>query len=208
MVNDDLGAIDQILGSTGNSILRFENATFFAMMLQNSLAGPTLLQDSKPVFLNGAVPTGHNNYADNSGHGSGAPSIATIGAARAALRAMKSIDGQYLNLNPVLILTGPVQETVADQMITQITPALTSSVNPFVGKLRNITEATITGTAWYLFVDAGVLPCFVYGFLAGAGGPRVRTDEPFGTQGVRVSLEHDFGVGAIDYRGAFLNAGA
>jgi hypothetical protein len=32
--------------------------------------------------------------------------------------------------------------------------------------------------------------------------------EPFGVQGVKINLEHDFGCGAIDYRGAYLNAGS
>jgi hypothetical protein len=33
-------------------------------------------------------------------------------------------------------------------------------------------------------------------------------DQPFGSQGVGYSVEHDFGAGAIDYRPAYKNAGA
>ena len=87
---------------------------------------------------------------------------------------MKSIDGQFLNINPVILLTGPQQETVADQLVTSIIPNQVSSVNPFVNKLRTVTEAAIAGPVWYLFADPQVLPCFVYGFLAGATGPRIR----------------------------------
>jgi hypothetical protein len=36
----------------------------------------------------------------------------------------------------------------------------------------------------------------------------MRIDEPFGMQGLKVSLEHDFGCGAVDYRGAWRNSGA
>jgi hypothetical protein len=141
------------------------------------------------------------------------PSITTISAGRAALGGMQSLDGQFLNVQPTIILTGLQNQTAAEQIVTQITPALFTSVNPFQGKLRPLAEAMIPvnaangGEPWYLFADPQVLPCFVYGFLAGTGGPRVRTDEPFGVQGVRVSLEHDFGVGAIDYRGAYQNIG-
>ena len=208
MVNDDMGAIDQILGSTGDGILRFENTTFFTMMLANAQAGPVLLQDTKNVFMNGALGTGHNNYADTFAHGGGPPSITTLSDGRAKLGGMQSIDGQFLNVQASIILTGLANQTPAEQMVTQITPNQVGSVNPFTNRLAVGTEAQIPGLTWYMFASPQVLPCFVYGFLAGAGGPRVRTDEPFGVQGVRVSLEHDFGVGAIDYRGCYQNCGA
>lgn len=199
LVNDDLAAIDQILGSAGDTVMVFENTTFFTMFLSASKAGPTLVQDTTAVFA-----TGHNNLA-----GSGAvPSVATIGAARAAMRAQTSISGLYLNIPPKIILTGPLQETVADQMVTSITPTLTTSVNPFSGRLESVSDANITGTDWYLAADPMRLPNFVYGFLNGASGPRTRTFEPFGVQGIKISLEHDFGVGAIDYRGMYRNPGA
>src|SRR5258708_33111970 len=129
---------------------------------------------------------------------------------------MKSISGNFLNVPPAIILTGPAQETVADQMVTAIAPTLTTSVNPFSGKLRSISDANISNSTtfpaianyWYLFTDPARVPVFMYGFLNGANGPRTRTFEPFGVQGVKISLEHDFGCGAIDYRGAYLNAGS
>jgi hypothetical protein len=213
MVNDEMGAIDQILADMGNQVLVFENTTFFTMFLSASLAGPTLLQDGLPVFTYGAIaapgaaPVGHNNFADTHAHGGDPPNVATISAARQALRGMKSLGGNYLNIPPAIMVTGPVQETAADQMVTSITPALVGSVNPFSGKLRNVTAAEITGNDWYVCAEPSQLPCFVYGFLNGMGGPRTRTDEPFGVQGLRVSLEHDFGCGAIDYRGFYRNSG-
>jgi hypothetical protein len=42
--------------------------------------------------------------------------------------------------------------------------------------------------------DPARVPCFVYGFLNGSNGPRTRTFEPFGVQGIKISLEHDFGA--------------
>jgi hypothetical protein len=207
LVNDDLGAIDQLLGSAGDAVLVFENNTFFVMFNSN----PVLNQDGLAVFTTGAITVppaaavGHNNLVAT---GSGAaPSVTTIGSARQALRGMKSLTGLYLNIPPRIILTGPAQETAADQMVTAITPTLTSSVNPFSGRLRSVSDANITDTSWYIAAEPGRLPCFVYGFLNGSSGPRVRTFEPFGVQGVKVSLEHDFGCGAIDYRGIFKNAG-
>jgi phage head maturation protease len=194
LVNDDLGAIDQILGSAGDMVLAFENTTFFKMFSSN----PTLNQDNTPVFA-----TAHGNLA-----ASGAvPSVTALGAGREALRQMKSISGNFINVPPSIILTGPAQETTADQMVASITPTLTTSVNPFSARLRSVSDANIADDSWYLAADPARVPCFIYGFLAGSGGPRTRIYEPFGVQGVKVSLEHDFGCGAIDYRGFYKNSG-
>ena len=152
LVNDDLGAIDQILGSAGDAVLIFENNTFFVMFNGN----PVLKQDSLAVFTAGAITlppaaaVGHNNLFTGGGSG-GAPSISTIGAAREALRQMKSISDNFLNVPPRIIFTGPAQETAADQMVAAITPTLTTSVNPFSGRLRSVSDANITDGSWYHF---------------------------------------------------------
>ena len=199
IINDDMGAIDQMLGSYGQMVQVFENTKFFEMLLSNTKVGPTLLEDSKAVFH-----TDHGNLA-----GSGAaPTIASLSAARKSLRLMKNISGAYINVAPTIILSGPGSETSIDQMLTSITPMTTATVNPFSGKLRSIVDANIDDYAWYMLAAPGSLPNFIYGFLQGAGGPRLRSEEPFGYQGVRMSLEHDFGVGAIDYRGIYRDPGA
>jgi hypothetical protein len=195
LINDDLHAIDQLLAGANDTVTIFENNTFFTMFNSN----PTLNQDGTAVFA-----LGHGNPAA----AGAAPSVTTVGAARQALRGMKSISGNFINVPPAIILGGPAQETNIDQVIAGITPTLSTSVNPFSGRLRAVADANITDASWYVFADPARLPCFVYGFLNGADGPRVRTDAPFGVQGVKVSIEHDFGVGAIDYRGGYRNAGA
>ncbi|UVO34682.1 HK97 family phage prohead protease [Bradyrhizobium arachidis] len=195
LVNDDLGAIDQILASAGDTVLVFENDTFFTMFKSN----PVLATDSTAVFA-----SGHGNLAATGA----APSLDTVSAAREALRGMKSLSGNFINVPPALIVTGPSTETVADQLVASITPTLVGSVNPFSGKLRNVTDANITGNEWYIASEPSRIPCFIYGFLNGANGPRTTIHSPFGLQGVKISLEHDFGVGAIDFRGFYKNPGA
>ncbi|MCJ2102448.1 HK97 family phage prohead protease [Methylobacterium sp. E-046] len=195
IVNDELGAIDQILGSSGDAVRLFENATFFAMFNAN----PVLKQDGTAVW--------HANHK-NLAAAAGAITVANVGAGRAALRGMKSLSGFLLNVPPRIILTGPNQETSADQLVASITPQLSSSVNPFSGKLQSVSDANITDNSWTLLADPAQLPCFVHGFLNGSNGPRVKTFEPFGTQGVQISLEHDFACGAVDFRGAYRNPGA
>lgn len=194
MINDDIGGMEQILASIGDVALIFENTKFFAMLNSN----PVLVTDSTAVF--NAAHGNLNSPGSN-------PGVTTISLGRKAMRKQTSISGNFINVAPRIILTGPNQETKADQVVATITPNVLGSVNPFSGKLRSVSDANITGDEWYLFCEPGQVPVFVYGFLSGASGPRMRTEEPFGYQGVRFSVEHDFGVGAIDFRGAYKDEG-
>lgn len=193
LINDDLGAIQDVLNDSGNEVAYHEEVTFYAMF------GSATLADGKAVFH-----ADHSNLA-----GSGALiSIATLGAARAAMRKQKSINGKNLNIAPTILLVSPDHETLAQQMVSSVQPAANANVNPFSGKLEVVSSAELTGNPWFLLSDPGRLPNYVYGYLRGYEAPRVRMDEPFGVQGISVSLEHDFGVAAIDYRGAYKNPGA
>lgn len=199
LVNDQLGAIDQVLSSTGDRVADWENAKAFEALLSASGAGPTLLSDAVPLF--------HSSHGNLAGSG-GAISIATVGAGRAAMMKQTTLDGIKANFTPSVLLTGPDTLTAAEQLITQITPATNASAVPeLLKRLTPIGDANITGNAWYLFADPAVAATFAYGYLEGFEGPRLSTEEQFGVQGVRVKLEHDFGVAAIDFRGGYRNAG-
>ena len=197
LVNDELGAIDQLLANAGTIVSAFENTAFFDMLLAN----PTYTGDSTPIFA-----TAHNNIVES---GSGAaPSISTIGTARAAIRQQKTPGGYYLGYQPSILLTGPLMETAGAQMVKAITPTLTTSLNPFEGQLKHVSDPNIGGTSWYLMIDPTELPCFMFGMLEGQDGPRIRVHSPFGVQGLQISLETDFGSGGLDFRGVYLNAGS
>jgi hypothetical protein len=195
LVNDDLGAIDQLLSSAGQIVSIFENSTFFAIFNSN----PIYTGDGQAIFS-----SAHANLVQ-SGDGAN-PSISTYAAGRVALRNMTTPSGYFLNNEPAVVLTGPLSETAAEQLRTKIMPTLTTSANPFEN-LRYVTDPNIADTSWYMFVDPDVLPCFMFGLLQGEDGPRIRIHSPFGYQGIQISLEHDFGVGPLDFRGCFKNAG-
>ena len=200
-INDNLGAIEQILGSAGTRVTDWENAQVFTSLTSSSSTGPALLTDTFHVF----DATHHANYTS-----SGTDiTIANIGVGRADMMAQTSLDGLKLNLQPVTLLCGPAKATVAEQIVTSITPALvTSAVPDWMKRLIVVADANISGNGWYLFADPMSAPCWVWGMLEGSQGPRLTTDDPFTIQGLSVKLEHDFGVAAIDYRGAYFNAGA
>jgi ATP-dependent protease ClpP protease subunit len=202
LVDDDMNALSQVIADQGFSVARFEDKTFFdAFLIGSNADGPTLATTSRQVF----------NTTDLSKAGTASTiDEANLSIARAAIRKRKSLDGADLALTPSFLLVGPDRETVAQKIVGAINPESVATYNPFSGTLRVLVTAKITGNAWYLFCDPSEPggACFVYGFLRGREAPRMRQDEPFGQLGISMSLEHFFGVAAIDFRGAFKNAGA
>lgn len=200
IINDNLSAIDQVLGSAGVRVADWEDAQAFASLLSASGAGPTLLTDNTAVF--------HANHGNLAASGS-AITVASIGVGRAAMMKQKTLDGIVANFSPVTLLTGPDKATEAEQLLTSITPATQAAAIPdSIRRLTTVSDANIPGNAWFLFADPTVAPTWLYAYLDGYEGPRLSSEEQFNVQGLRVKLEHDFGVAAIDYRGAYRNPGA
>jgi len=202
-LNDDTGAISDLINDYGSRVAVFEEATFYAFM-----ASATLASDTLAVWL--AAATRGATAAGNLTSSGTAISVDSLGVGQAVMRKQTGIDGAKLNLAPKILLVGPDKEIQAKQFVTAITPALGASVNPFAGQLEVVVSAEVSGNNWYLFADPNMPggQCFVYGYLNGAEAPRLRTDQPFGMQGWSMTLEHDFGLGAVDYRGSYKNVGA
>ena len=193
LVNDNIGAIDEVLSSYGESVAAFEEALFWAMKAQASGNGPKLIEGGVSVF--------HASRGNLAAAASNVNADA-LSLARAAMRKQKNAAGRVLNVAPAILVCGADQETNADKALAVITPTADEDVNPFGGKLRKV-DAPIEGDQWEVYAEPSKMPVFVWGMLEGYDAPRLRLDNPFGTQGVGVSMEHDFGVGAIDFRGAY-----
>lgn len=194
LINDDLGAIADLLSSYGATVALFEEITFYSQAFNGKLA------DGKAVFH-----ADHNNLAT----AGTVIDVDNIGKGRAAMGKQKSTDGNPLLANsPRFLLTGPDKATEAEKLLATITPATASSVNPFSGKLVPIESSQISGNAWHLLGAPDLGSNWRWGYLEGYEAPRVRMDEPFGTQGFGMSVEHDFGCGAADFRFGWKNPGA
>lgn len=193
IVNDDLGAIDEVLSSYGERIALFEEMTFY------SLALGAVMSDGKAIFH-----ADHGNIATTAA----AISVASVSLGRAAMIKQQTIDKSPIMGNePTVLLVGADKLTEAEQFLNDIYATKTSDVNVFTGgRLKPLMTTQISGNAWYLLSERN--PNWIYGYLEGMEAPRLRTEEPFGTQGFSMTLEHDFGVGAADFRGAYKNAGA
>lgn len=205
LINDSLGAFNDLLLMAGRRVTDFENYTAFALLNQNSGDGPAMA-DTGRVFNTTAVTTagGHANKA-----ASGTViDIANLGKGRAAIQKQKSLDGLVLNLQPRFLLTGPDKATEAEQLTAPVNAVVNSAVNPFSGKLETISDGNISGNGWYLFADPAMSDVYCYGYLEGAEGPQIETKVPFGVGGIEIGVTLDFQVFANDFRGAWFNPGA
>lgn len=199
LINDNWRAIDDVLSNYAASVTALEERIFWKLVQSAAGAGPTLLTTTRPIF----------NTTDGS---LAAPAAAigpsSVGLGRAAMRKHMSIDGLYVQAEPKYIVVGPDKETEADTLLAAISPTEMSQVNPFAGKLEKVVTPEIAGNGWYLFADPAKVAAFAYSLLEGFPAPRLSFHDPFTSQGLLAKVEHDVGFTAIDFRGAYRNAGA
>jgi phage head maturation protease len=198
LVNDELGAFTEFSSMIGQRIATQENALAYDVINTASGAGPTLAEGNAAVFT-----TGRGNRA-----ASGTTiDVANLALARAAIMKQTSLDGLPIAIGArMMLLVGPDRELLARQLTATFVANATGSINPYVGFIDVVVDPQIPGNRWYMFADA-TRP-FVYGFVAGQTAPQVRVWNPIpGRDGMTVEVIHDFGVGAVDFRGAYFNPG-
>jgi HK97 family phage prohead protease len=196
LINDDLGAFRDWGATAGRMAAETEANVLVGLLLSN----PTMGEDEENLF-----DAAHGNLAASGG----ALSVTTLGAARKAMRGMKGLDGKTpINATPRHLVVGPELETTAEQVLASIYAATVDDVNPFGGKLSLLVEPRISGNRWYVFADPAALPCLEYAYLSSAQGPQMASREGWDVLGMEYRVVLDFGAGAIDWRGAYLNPGA
>lgn len=198
LINDDLSAFTRIPQAMGAQAAQKEADVFYAHM-----TGNPAMHDGVNLF-----DAAHGNLA-----GAGAAlSVASLGAARAAMRKQTGVDGKTrINVFPEFLLVPAAIETDALQLMAPIQAAQAENANPYAGQLQVIAESRLddnSATAWYAIARPGVIDTFEYGYLEGEVGPQIETEEGFSVDGLRVKVRHSFAAKAIDWRGIFKNPGA
>jgi HK97 family phage prohead protease len=194
LINDDLSALSDFSSGIAMRAANDENKLAYGVLATNAA-----LSDTVALFA-----SGHGNLAGSGG----AIDATTIGAAVAAMRAQKSLDGMVLNLQPAYLVVGPAYETAARLILATVNATKSSDVNVWSNFAELVVDANITGNTWYLFASPAAAPVVVYGYVGSASGPVIRSERDFDTQAVKVAASNDFAIGAIDFRGAYKNAGA
>lgn len=195
MVNDDLGAFDRVPQALANSARQTESDVIWDLFLTDRK-----WSDGANIFS-----AGHGNIAGTAS----AITIASLQAARTAMRTQKGIDKKtFVNVEPRYLVVGPLNELAAYQLTSSAyTPINNATINPvYNSQLIVIVEPRITDYSWYL-VGQGA-ETFEYGYLDGEGGMTTDTREGFEVDGVEVKARLVFGAGWVDFRGAYKNAGA
>ncbi|HBS99294.1 MAG TPA: hypothetical protein DEB47_05400 [Citreicella sp.] len=199
IVNDDLGAFEQSASMFGQGAALTEARIFAGLLEMNSGAGP-VLSDGVNLF--------HANHGNLAGTGT-ALSLASLSVARTAMRRQKGLAGEAIRVDPALLIVPPELETLAEQLVAEISAASTDDVNPFQRKLTVLADAHLTNPgAWYVAAAPGRPEGLQHAYLDGNVGPQVFTREGFETDASEFKVRLDFGAGFVDHRAWYKNPGA
>lgn len=199
LINDDLGAFRDWGATAGRMAAETEANLLLSLLLSNPVMG----EDGTALFH-----TDHGNLASSGTSLGSAADVGALASARKALRGMKALDGVTpINATPKYLLVGPESETAAEQILAQIYAASYQDANPFTGRLTLLVEPRITDESWYVFADPAALPVLEYSYLSSAQGPQMASREGWDVLGMEFRVVLDFGCGAVDWRGAYLNTG-
>lgn len=198
IINDDLGAFADLPAKFGRAAADLESDIVWGIITANAA-------------MNDTVALFHANHGNLAGTG-GAITVATLAAARAAMRKQTSIDGNPINVAAAYLLVPAAVELVAQQYTSaDFVSAKSSDINPFKGTLQVIAEPRLdanSATAWYLAADPMQIDTIEYCYLEGNEGVYIETRNGFEVDGLEIKARLDFAAKAIDHRGLYKNAGA
>lgn len=212
IINDDLGAFVGLAAGLGRAAKRTVEADVYALIAQNSGAGPTM-SDTGILFNSTAIttPGGHANRAAYA-----APTVALLDAARVAMKKQKDpSQNDFLDLSPAIavvpsglaaafkILNGSVYDPGTESGKPSTKP------NAVAGIVQDIVDSPrITWNAWYLFADPSIAPVIEVAFLNGNQEPFTEQMPGFRVDGVEWKVRLDYGVAEVDYRGGYASVGS
>ena len=202
IINDDLGAFIGLSASLGRAAARTIEAAVYSLLAENSGLGPTMA-DGKTLF-----------HADHSNISTAAAlTMAAIDADRVAMAMQMDVGGNdYLDLRPDVLLVpialGGTARTINAAVYDPDTANKLQKPNMVNGLFSDIVDSQrISGTRRYLFADPMLAPVIEVSFLDGNQTPYLEMKDGFDVDGAAWKVRLDFGVSAIDYRGAVTNAG-
>ena len=196
IINDDLSAFDRL-----PTMLAAEAAALEGDAVYGILIGNPKMSDGKDLF--------HAGHANLAAAGGAIDEIA-LGAARAAMRKQKGMQGRILNLAPSFLIVGPDNETAANKYTSaSFVAAKAGDVNPnFNTSLEVVVDGRIANDDWFMAAAPTLVDTIEYAYLEGEEGLFTEQRVGFEVDGLQIKARHVFAAKAIDYRGLYKNPGA
>jgi hypothetical protein len=199
------------------------NKKVYDILTSNTLVGPTMAEDSTPLF----DASGHVNIFDPSN----VPSLTSLNTARAQFRAilaqkaMNDEDARPTGATPKYIISGPANETTIDNIVNNlpnIQVSGTNTVNPYTAGGRTplvpiidaylgaLVKAQSKEYAWYLAANQAILPTFKIYYLNGNMVPTFRSENSSVGRALGIIFDSffDWTVMVQDWRGLLYCDGA
>jgi len=199
IINDDLGAFIGLSQMLGRAARRTIENDVYALLASN------------PVMPDGIVLF-HANHGNLAAAGA-AVTVATVEAARVAMAKQTDISGnEFLDLRPAIWLGGMDKggdaRVINESQYDPDTANKLQKPNKARGLFGNVVDSPrIAGTEWYTFAAPGEAPVIEVAFLNGDSEPFLDSMEGFDVDGMQWKVRLDYGVAAIDFRGAYKNPG-
>lgn len=203
IINDDLGSFIGLAAALGRAGRRTIEADVYALLALNSGLGPTM-SDGLTLFH-----ASHGNITTGA-----AISMAALDADRVAMASQTDVGGNdFLDLRPAALLVplalGGTARSINEAQYDPDTANKLQKPNVVNGLFSDIVDSPrLSGTRRYLFADFNEAPVIEVAFLDGNQEPFVEQQAGFTVDGTQYKVRLDYGVAAIDYRGAVTNAGA
>lgn len=198
IINDNLGALTQ-MGAQFVRRASIKRADILAAINNNNVPiADIATKTSTPLF-----DASRGNLAAVGGD----LNVATLSAARLAMRTQKDKTGATLGIRPRYLVVGPELETLAEQVLAIINAASIGEVNPFSGKLELLVEPRLIGRAWYLFADPRSYPVLEFATIEGEDDVFTDTRLGWNVDGLETKVRIDYGATAVDGLGAYKNPG-
>jgi ATP-dependent protease ClpP protease subunit len=202
IVNDDLDAFVGLADSLGRAARRTIEADVYALLALNGGLGP-VMADGHTLFK-----AEHNNLVTTA-----AITVAALDLDRVKMASQTDVGGNdFLDLRPSVLLVplsmGGTARAIVGAEYDDDSGKNQRKPNVIRDLFDDIVDTPrMTGTRRYLFADPNQAPVIEVAFLDGNDTPYLESELGFSVDGTRWKVRLDYGVGAVDYRGAVTNAG-
>jgi hypothetical protein len=204
LINDQMDYIASQAADLGRMARYSIEVDVYTLLELNAGLGPTLA-DTYTLFH-----ANHSNIAATAA----VPTVTSFDAARNQIGSQMDPSGnRYITIRPPYVWVGPLSLGSTVRVLNQSTydPSVSNKFqipNAVNGMLADVVDTPqLAGTRWYLFANPSQAPTIEVAFLDGVQEPFLDTMEGWTVDGTEWKVRLDYGVAAVDYRGAMTNAG-